>query len=373
LLALLNDNSPRFVQEQVLTTLAMVADAAEEYFSEFYASVMPVLVSVLQNATAREHRMLRSKALECAGLIALAVGKERFAPDANQFCELLVHIQNEIHDPDDPMSQYLMGTWSKVCQTLGTDFAPYLPYAMPPLLHAAGLKPDLTFIEEDDVLDRSAFDIVEVGGQEVGIRTSLLEEKCTAFENLAIYAAKLGKEFAPYLTDSFALAVPGLQFAFHEGVREAATMIIPQLLSCAMQSNTLTVQMIPSVIQPVIDAIAKESEPGQLSSLYNCFAHSLTYLGGGGVLNADLVQAFNRCAQNHITDLAERRRRRAIRVKTSNIPADEAFDLELTEESEDSALTAMANAITQLDAGSNLLPAVGHVRDLAIAWTSDDE
>ncbi|KZT52559.1 ARM repeat-containing protein [Calocera cornea HHB12733] len=373
LVSMLNDNTQRYVQEQALTTLAMVADASEELFSQFYNSVMPVLVHVMQNAKASEYRLLRAKAMECAGLIAVAVGKERFTPDAHQFCEILVHMQNEPHDDDDPAVQYLMGTWSKVCQTLGQDFAPYLPYAMPSLFHSAALKPEITVFHDGDRADFDAYSIVELGGQEIGIKTALLEEKCTAFENLAIYAAKLGPKFSPYLQQSLELAIPGLSFVLHEGVREAAAMMLPQLLSCAQQSNMLTNQMIQGVCQPLVKAMQTESDPAYLQSLYACFAHSIKLLGGPQAVDAATIKAFWDATQNQLHDLGDRRRTREQRVKTENIPSDEQFDLELIEESEDTALTCMATAIQQIDPSHQFLVVISHIRDLAVAWTSDDD
>ena len=58
-----------YVQEQVLTTLAMVADASEATFGKHYTAIMPLLLNVMQNANGPEYRKLRVKAMECAGLI----------------------------------------------------------------------------------------------------------------------------------------------------------------------------------------------------------------------------------------------------------------------------------------------------------------
>ncbi|KAF8628610.1 hypothetical protein AX15_003805 [Amanita polypyramis BW_CC] len=74
LLRLLNPGSSgkqvhRYVQEQVITTLAMVADASEATFGKHYASIMPLLLNILRNADGPEYRKLRVKAMECAGLI----------------------------------------------------------------------------------------------------------------------------------------------------------------------------------------------------------------------------------------------------------------------------------------------------------------
>ena len=85
---------------------------------------------------------------------------------------------------------------------------------------------------------------MSVDGQQVGIKTSAIEEKCQAFETLVVYASTLGARFAPYLPQSLELVLPGLKFFFHEGVREAcAVYVFPGYpkkgrLSSDQQSNT---------------------------------------------------------------------------------------------------------------------------------------
>lgn len=65
---------------------------------------------------------------------------------------------------------------------------------------------------------------MSIDGQQVGIKTSAIEEKCQAFETLVVYASTLGARFAPYLPQSLELVLPGLKFFFHEGVREACAV-----------------------------------------------------------------------------------------------------------------------------------------------------
>lgn len=60
-------------------------------FQVYYDSVMPFLKAILVNATDKLNRMLRAKAIECISLVGMAVGKEKFGPDAKQVfsCSLL--------------------------------------------------------------------------------------------------------------------------------------------------------------------------------------------------------------------------------------------------------------------------------------------
>ena len=144
---------------------------------------MPLLLNVLRNANGTEHKKLRWKAMECAGLIgrsslpisftpfahtdaAIAVGRDVFRADSAEFVELLMQIQSMLLffypcllsknscvlqnkdspiDPGDTMlNHYLIATWAKVCQALGPDFEPYLPVVMPSLLRTANAKADVS-------------------------------------------------------------------------------------------------------------------------------------------------------------------------------------------------------------------------------------
>lgn len=61
-------------------------------------------------------------------------------------------------------------------------------------------------------------------GQQIGIKTSVIEEKCQAFEMMVIYVSTLNGKYAPYLNQSLELVLPSLRFFFHDGVREACAL-----------------------------------------------------------------------------------------------------------------------------------------------------
>jgi importin-5 len=52
-----------------------------------------------------------------------------------------------IAEPDDPQASYLITAWGRICRTLGSQFAQFLPNVMPPLLASAALKADFTIID----------------------------------------------------------------------------------------------------------------------------------------------------------------------------------------------------------------------------------
>lgn len=83
----------RYVQEQAVTTIATVADAAADKFVKYYDHIMPLLISAMQSGDGKEYRTLRAKAIECATLVALAVGKDTFGKDAMTLMHIMARIQ----------------------------------------------------------------------------------------------------------------------------------------------------------------------------------------------------------------------------------------------------------------------------------------
>lgn len=71
----------KLVLEQVVTSIASVADTAEEKFVPYYDLFMPSLKHIVENAVQKELRLLRGKTIECISLIGLAVGKEKVSLD----------------------------------------------------------------------------------------------------------------------------------------------------------------------------------------------------------------------------------------------------------------------------------------------------
>ncbi|PPQ86212.1 hypothetical protein CVT25_006892 [Psilocybe cyanescens] len=376
----------RYVQEQAITTLAMVADASEVTFAKHYPTIMPLLLNVLRNAEGPDYRKLRVKAMECAGLIAIAVGPDVFRPDSKTLIELLMHIQQSPHDPNDTqVGHYLIATWAKVCQALGPEFEPYLPVVMPSLLATAGAKADLSVYNEDDEYndEREGWETIVMDGQTYGVRTSAMDEKCQAFETLVIYCSTLGPRFAPYLGPTLEVTLPCLRFYFHEGVREACVMLVPMLLACGKQSGTLTNQMVATIFHQLITCISTEHDATFLASLYKFFAESLRVIGGPDALSQQFHDGVMEATKRQLHAMADRRKARAARASVVGGGAGSGAggmgdydrdEMALVEEIEDFALEDMGKMLMCFDPNHPLLVAVSGVRDLGFnTYDSDEE
>ena len=149
------ERGTKLVLEQVVTTIASVADTSDEKFLAYYDRFMPCLKYIIQNATTPELRLLRGKTIECVSLIGLAVGAEKFTQDASEVMDMLLKSQTEgggaeMAD-DDPQLSYMISAWARICKILGKQFQPYLPVVMGPVLKAASMKPEVALLDSDDL------------------------------------------------------------------------------------------------------------------------------------------------------------------------------------------------------------------------------
>ncbi|KAF5892917.1 importin-5, partial [Clarias magur] len=139
----------KLVLEQVVTSIASVADTAEERFVPYYDLFMPSLKHIVENAVQKELRLLRGKTIECISLIGLAVGKEKFMHDASAVMQLLLKTQTDFNDleDDDPQISYMISAWARMCKILGKEFQQYLPVVMGPLMKTASIKPEVALLD----------------------------------------------------------------------------------------------------------------------------------------------------------------------------------------------------------------------------------
>ena len=119
--------------------------------------------------------------------------------------QLLLNTQSGIEEleADDPIISYLISAWARMCKIIGAEFVRYLPVVMPNVLKAAQIKPEVALIDTDDPShedqEQEGWEFVSLGEQQkFGIKTSGLEDKCTACKMLVHYARELKEGFVDY-------------------------------------------------------------------------------------------------------------------------------------------------------------------------------
>ncbi|ODV90058.1 hypothetical protein CANCADRAFT_99901 [Tortispora caseinolytica NRRL Y-17796] len=259
-------SSKQYAQEQALTTIAVVAESAESKFVKYYDTLMPLLINVLKADLPKDHRSMKAKSIECCALIANAVGKDKFMPQAQEVIQLFGSIQQGITDADDPCASYLLEGWERICATIGEEFVPFLPSIIDPLIEVAKSTASLALIEDEEDIaryDSEQWEILAHNGRHIGINTSGLEDKCLAIEIIGRYAENLGSLFAPYIERVMQdVIIPSLTFLYSDDARVAAAQSGVALILAAKDASGDNINNITPLwtllFQNLLSALIKE-------------------------------------------------------------------------------------------------------------------
>ncbi|AET40396.1 importin PSE1 Ecym_5663 [Eremothecium cymbalariae DBVPG len=326
-------SSKLYVQEQALTTIAFIAEAAEKKFIKYYDTLMPLLLNVLKTDTGKENRTLKGKCMECATLIALAVGKEKFSVHSQELIELFVSYQNQGIEDDDPIKTYLEQGWSRICRILREDFVPFLPIVLPPLLETAKAGQDVSLIDEEEAKNfqqYSDWDVVQIQGKHIAIHTSILDDKVPAMELLQVYATILKNYFAGYVPEIMTeIAVKSLDFYLHDGVRATGAGLIPVLLSSLVSAtgtqNPNTVALWQLASTKLINGIISEPMPEIVQIYHTSLVDGLKIMGENALTNEQL-EKYTKGVSANLSDVFERVRQRHGQEDEYNEDVDEEYE-----------------------------------------------
>jgi hypothetical protein len=304
--------------------------------------------------------------MECATLIALAVGKERMGQDALNLVQLLGGVQANIVDEDDPQESYLLHCWGRMCRVLGQDFVPYLETVMPPLMKLAQAKADIQLLDDEEnvaqIEQEEGWELVPLKGKYIGIKTSTLDDKFMAIELITVYAQNLEAGFAPYVINIMEkVAIPGLAFFFHDPVRVASAKAVPQLLNSFKVAYGVGSQeyltLWKGTIEKVLEVLETEPAIETLAEMYQCFYESVEVSGKDSLSN-DHMGVFITSAESVLKDYQERVKERAEEAKEREDGEEPGEDFEFAVEDDQTLLSDMNKAFHTIfkHQGQSFLP-----------------
>ncbi len=85
------------IKENGVTAMASLAEACKEKFQPYFGTCMDFLGQFLSDQKYLQpvYKQFRGQVIEALTMICAAVGKEAFAPHANQVISLLINIQSQ--------------------------------------------------------------------------------------------------------------------------------------------------------------------------------------------------------------------------------------------------------------------------------------
>jgi hypothetical protein len=367
----------KYVQEQVLTTIAIIADAAEKKFIKYYDTLMPLLTSVLKSDLGNESRLLKAKCIECSTLIALAVGKEKFAPHFQELIQIFGAIQETAIEDDDPVKQYLEQGWGRICRIVGKDFLPYLPAVLPPLLVAAKATQDISLLEEEQAEEFNSneeWDVINLSGKHIAVHTAALDDKVSAMDLLRTYAIQLKADFFPWVKEIIQdIGIPALDFYLHDGVRGSAALTLASLLRCSVlatgNSSNETLGFWSQISNKLVEVLNNEPVPELLVAYYTSLVESVNVLGPNS-LSTNQLDSLAKSINSNLVEIYERIKARDNEddeyTEDVEEDADEYTDEELLDE-----INKAISAIFK-NAKSNFLPAFQALAPTIASFINDE-
>jgi len=345
-------NGQKMVQEQAITAIAAVAECSKESFIKYYDAIMPFLKRIL-STTDKNFKKMRGRAMECATLIGVAVGKEKFRSDAKDIMQYLAETPVTSLEPDDPQISFILQAWTRMCTSLGEEFVPYLPLVMPSLLHSASINPDV-IVTESDSETPEGFEIIAVGDKQIGIKTSSMEEKATACNMLFCYVTELKEHFFEFVEPVGKIMIPLLSFYYNEDVRMASAQTMAPLLRAAslgLEKRGKPKQEIygffDHIFAKLIESAKSEPDVEILGYMIESIYESIEIMGENS-LSEEKLNVLTELLKTLFTDFNERRAERLERGKEQDVDDEEAETLERENEKEEDLLAGLSETITNL-------------------------
>lgn len=222
-------------QEHVVSAIATCAVAMETDFLPYFNIVIEMLKQMMAT-TADEQLQLKSRAIECAGQVAVAVGAEAFAPHLN-VC--MNHAVNATKIDDPEVEEQAITFFSNLALVLKADFVPYVaqltPYLLSILSSRDGLHTEVDksdmggadFIDDEDEYS----DDDDMGGKlRMSVRTANVDKKSAACLCIGEVADNAGSAFQPFAMKSVEQLLLLCAY-FHYDVRIASIEALAKIVT----------------------------------------------------------------------------------------------------------------------------------------------
>ncbi|XP_078155347.1 uncharacterized protein LOC144551302 isoform X2 [Carex rostrata] len=330
-LVLLLEKGMQMVQEEAVSALTTVAEAASDQFDKYYDAVMRHLMHILTNATNKKHRMLLAKSADCVIVVGLSAGKDKFSKHVKVVMGVLISLQSSLN-PYDPVTNYVLRATATMCEYLEHGFLAYMDSVMKPLLKSVLLKPDFGIASADvQHFDDVGTETARFKGKRMRLRLSILEEKALACNVLFGYVEVLKEHFFPWTEKVALVLAPLIKFKHHVEVRKVSARAMPELLNSAkiaieegiyQNHDGLSVKrmfgfMLPTLLESIHKEWDEETCAIILESLNQCLELSARHLKEYQVRN--IVEEMK-----YLITSSDARKSKGEKIKTEDYHGDES-------------------------------------------------
>lgn len=299
LVAKLQSTQHRGVREESITSIAVIAGVIETDFSRYYDGIMPMLKQFVMHAKGEKENRLRGKSFECMSLLGIAVGKEKFLPDAR---EAVTEMLKTPLEADDVQREYIKEASERICQCLKKDFAPFLQHLLPGIYKSLRLDElgEAAPAHADDDDDEAYVQVATGDGKFVRVRTQKFEEMMQSVQLLHTFTTEMESGFWDYVKPTAEVLLPLLSASDEismlcEEVRGSALQVWSLLIKAARlgaqernMPNDTAKQLLQTGLQASFTQLEKNEDADVLQELACGITECIKNVGPG-VLGAEEV------------------------------------------------------------------------------------
>ncbi|KAF8822042.1 HEAT repeat-containing protein [Cardiosporidium cionae] len=222
-------HTPHLVREQAVTAIAVTAAVIEEDFMEFYSTVMPSIMKIVEKCTEKGDRTCRGRAIECISIVGLSVGPERFMLDSQPAMNALLQIARGGFEDDDPVKEFIQLAMGRMCRVMKEQFVPYLPQILPSLLQVLSVQPN-EVSEQDAENEDEDMTMVLLSDKAFALKTSLLEDQKRALELIKTFCEVLVEHFQDHIQSCISVILPLLSYLLSDDIKQKALNAMAELI-----------------------------------------------------------------------------------------------------------------------------------------------
>eukprot|EP01124_Arcella_intermedia_P013089 TRINITY_DN1949_c0_g1_i1.p1 TRINITY_DN1949_c0_g1~~TRINITY_DN1949_c0_g1_i1.p1 ORF type:complete len:1078 (+),score=300.19 TRINITY_DN1949_c0_g1_i1:190-3234(+) len=226
LLHLLKHSTEKDVQEMAISGISATAHCAGKQFLPWAKTVLE-MVKELMAITDPKTIELRCRAIECAGILAIAIGKENFFPYVPFFME---HACKGLMIPGlDELRDYTFGFFANIAEVLREDFKSYLEVVMPLVVAGCESTDGISTPQDGSLSEIFDEDNKEEPHKNYSFSQSFVDEKVQALHALSLLSYNCGHSFIPYL-ERCMKSVLVLMKNLHPSIRKSAFQTAESLI-----------------------------------------------------------------------------------------------------------------------------------------------
>ncbi|RCK55887.1 Importin subunit beta-3 [Candida viswanathii] len=172
---------------------------------------------------------------------------------------------------------------------------------------------DISLLEEEDAEElklNEEWDVINLSGKWIGVHTAALDEKVTAMDLLRTYAIQLKEDFQPWVKEiAETIALPGLGFYLHDGVRGSAALTLASLLRCSIaatgNNSTETLSLWSKICTHIAEVLGTEPVPELLVAYYTALVESINTMPTNMVEIHDRIKVRDNDEDEYTEDVEE--------------------------------------------------------------------